>query len=140
MHTTLKPIWNIALLVIWAIAAAVFALSASLIPWVSLAAGFLFGSSAGMIQARTLRASKSAFTTATSLMEVRQVLQASTSGKTYLILLWAELILLLFLAIWFYRPDVFGAFAASYCAYAFARELTTLPVIFSLCKAPADHA
>jgi hypothetical protein len=138
MNASLKPKWNIAMLMLWAIAAALSARSASSIPWVSLASGALLGGVAGMIQARILVASKSAFIAATSLLEVRKVLEASTSGKTYFMLFWGSQILLLLLAIWLYQPDAVWAFAASYCAYAFARELATLPATFLLSRASDD--
>lgn len=126
------------MLVLWAIAAALSARSVSSMPWVSLVVGILLGGTAGMIQAPILVASKDAFIAATSLLEVRKVLEVSTSGKTYFVLFWGSQILLLLLAVWLYQPDAVWAFAASYCSYAFARELVTLPATFLLSRASDD--
>jgi hypothetical protein len=52
-----------------------------------------------------------------------------------LVLFWSSQLFLALLAAWQFRSNMLLAFLAAYCAFAFGRELTSLPAVVALNRA-----
>jgi len=135
MHKSLQTKTNAMLTFVWGIAAVALVAVVSPRPWLLVAVAGILGAVAGLMQARTIRSSASIFRGATTLLEVRAALSSTSAGKRYLVLFWGSQLFLALLAAWQFRSSMLLAFLAAYCAFAFWREVMSLPAIVALNRA-----
>ena len=125
MHKSLSPETNARLLAIWAVVVLAVVFIASPIPWLFLGLGTVFGAIAGTIQLRALRETAASLLTTQTLMEVRRVFRSSRSGRLYLHVFWACMVVLFVLAFALLHGRAYVGLLAGQAALAFTRELLT---------------
>jgi len=135
MHKSLQTKANAMLTCIWGITAVGLAAVVSPRPWLLMAVAGVLGAVGGLMQARAVRSSASTFRGSTTLLEVRAALSSTSAGKGYLVLFWGSQLFLALLAAWQFRSRMLLAFMAAYCAFAFWREVMSLPAVVALNRA-----
>ena len=135
-HSTLSPITNILLIVAWGAAAIIFLVVIEPhIPIALAVAGAVLGAVGGVMQHLSFTQASAGFAAASSLMDVRRALTATTWGRRYIYWLYFSKIVLVALAFWLVRSPilsvVFG-YLTGYAALMFVRDLITLRDTFVL--------
>lgn len=126
MHTSLRPQTNMKLLVFWIGGVLAVASVVSPTPWLFFCLGAVLGVCAGTIQLRALRESAAGLLSARTTREVRCAVTSSRSGRVYLYVFWASMVVLFVLASFLLRGRAVIGLIAGYSAFAFMRELLTL--------------
>lgn len=129
----MKPMFNLALVMIWGIAAMVGFFAVSPHPLLFILVGAMLGLVGGIMQAQSFKEGKENFLNAETMLEVRSQLKATKWGKRYLYWLWGGNILLLVFVIIF-SADPIIAFLVGYFSMMFFREIITLKSTFELNK------
>lgn len=135
-HTSLSVTTNLLLIPVWAAFAALFLFVVEPRAPLSIAlAGVVLGVAGGIMQHLSFGQASAAFTAATTLIEVRKALTATTWGRRYIRFLYASNLLLITLAFLLIRQPllaiIFG-YIAGYFSLMFAREIVTLRDTFQL--------
>ena len=140
MHASLSPKMNIGLSLLWlAISVGISVLSSQPM-WASFLFGASLGIIAGALQLCALRQSVEALVVTTTAVEVRRALRSSRAGRLYTYFLWLSTpAIIIFAGVW-HRPRdgaPWGMIAGA-AAFAFVREIISLPGVFSLKKSSCD--
>lgn len=143
-HASLSVTTNLLLIPIWAAFAALLLLVAEPRAPLSIAlAGAVLGVVGGIMQHLSFGQASAAFTTATTLLEVRKALTATTWGRRYIRFLYASKLLLAALAFLLIRQPLLAiifAYIAGYFSLMFAREIVTLRDTFQLQRLSSNAA
>lgn len=107
---------------------------------VACAIGVTAGLTAGVFQARALRATPTAFATTVTAMDVRRAMTASRGGKLAISLGWATAAVLVLPAL-FFRPILLAGvpWLTGYLAFMLARDVVAYPALRHV-HAPASHS
>jgi hypothetical protein len=130
-HTTLKPKTNIILSVVWGLAILTILYFSRPTPIIFFLLGGFLGGLGGIMQILSIKESKNAIISASSMLEVRKALASTRWGKRYIRFLWISNIGFIVLALYFQVNLIFNVLAA-YCSFCFIREIVTLKTIFEL--------
>jgi hypothetical protein len=138
-HFTLKPIFNVAMLAVYAavILAAVSQSSSSTVLAVVL--GCCLGVVGGILQRSAFAGADGALLSAKGAIEIRRILTAKKSGRIYIGLLWTSVPLIAMVQLLLRREPVLGLLAG-YGSFALLRDLLTLPLTLRLRTARAQEA
>ena len=133
MHASLKPATNFILLAVWCAVVIAIITLLSPVPWLFIALGLPVGAWAGTLQLHALRETPAVFLKTRTMMDVRDALRSSSSGRLYGRVFWILMLFLLILAIWLQpRRQVSLGILAGYCSFSFARDLLSLRGVFEL--------
>ena len=130
MHWSLTPGFNLLLVCAWAaVLAALMALGAPL-PGLALPIAGLGGMLVGAFQRRAMGASRDAFRSARTALEVRAALRTTASGRAALALQYAAWILSFAAVAW--RDPSLPALLVAAALFFLARDATALPGVLRL--------
>ena len=135
-HSSLSPTTNVLLIFAWAAVAAIFLFVVEPRSPVMLAlVGAVLGAIGGVMQHLSFAQATKGFSAATSLLEVRSALKATTWGTRYIRFLYFSKFVLIALSFVLVRQPflavIFG-YLAGYFSLMFVREVVTLRDTFFL--------
>jgi hypothetical protein len=135
-HSTLSPKTNIRFILAWGATAVIFLFVVEPhVPVAFVVLGAALGAVGGVMQHLSFTQASASFAAASSLIDVRRALTATTWGTRYIYWLYFTKIVLAALAFWLVRSpllNVVFAYLAGYAALMFVRELVTLRDTFVL--------
>jgi hypothetical protein len=132
LHASLSRKTNLKMLAVWLLAAIAISVFAGPVPWMLLACGVALGAISGGLQLRVIRQAPDALLASTTLMEVRRAMATTSTGRLYFHVFWGIAILQVALAAYLLGNRFFAGWAASYCAYAFTRDLVAMRGVVEL--------
>jgi len=133
LHLTLKPMFNVMLMMVWGIGTMVGYFAVSPHPLLFIFVGAVLGLIGGLMQIQSFKEGIELFLNAETLLDVRSQLKSTKWGKRYLYWLWGGSILLAVFVVKL-SPDPIVAFLAGYFSMMFLREVVTLKSAFELRK------
>lgn len=124
-HATLRLGVNLTLIVVWALAAAIFAGMSDPLPIVEIALGSFLGALGGYMQFLSFKEGRGEFLKAKTALEVRAKLKETEWGKRYIYFLWVSGATLAIVSIAISNNPLLS-FPAAYFGMMFVREIVTL--------------
>jgi hypothetical protein len=141
-HSSLSVATNLLLIPAWGVAAAFFVFMPQPHAPISIAAaGLVLGVVGGIMQHLSFEQAAASFTAATTLLEVRRALTATTWGRRYIRFLYASKLILVVLVFLLVRRPLYGllfGYLAGYFSLMFAREIVTLRDTLHLRRIDSD--
>ncbi len=132
LHSTLRPSTNIILTILWGAVCLILFFSSSPRPVILLLSGIIIGAVCGVLQLLSFNEARESFLDASTMIEVRNKLKATTWGRRYIYFLWGGNVLLVIIALKL-TPNL-HSILVGYFALMFTRELITLKPSFELDK------
>ena len=127
-HFTLRPGFNVFLIVVWGLAAGLFVWVVRPHPFLLTGVGAAAGLFAGILQRRSIRSAPATFAGARSVLDVRQALMSNRSGKLSIAMIWIAGLVLAVIAMIEGGNAPLG-FAAGYAMFMFVREVVAFRAV-----------
>jgi len=131
LHPTLRPKFNLLLVCVELIIAAILLMTIKPAPISFACLGILAGIFGGIFQWSSFNESGDLFLNAGTMIEVRKALNNTKWGKVYLCYFWIFNIGMFLLATYL-KSNAFLNFFTAYFSFAFARDIVTLYPVFQL--------
>jgi hypothetical protein len=121
-HFTLRPGFNVVLIIVWGLAAGVLSWAAQPHPVLLAGVGAAAGLIAGLLQRRSIQSAPATFAGARSALDVRRAFMSNRSGKLSIAMIWIAGLVLMVIAL-VKGGNVPLGFAAGYATFMFVREI-----------------
>jgi hypothetical protein len=134
VHSTLKPLTNIMMILLWGIFAGFAAVISKPYSYPVVFAGLILGLVGGIMQGLAFAESKEDFLNTPTMMDVRKKLNNTKWGKRYIPFLWIGNIFIVAIVLTLGKGNLIVEIMAGYFSLMFVRELVTLKPMFELAE------